>query len=73
MPRDINQTQLLTNQALVLSGAPNTFGQNFPIGRGWYKTRIRIGIAVTIGTGAGAAASGLQSPPQAEAFRPHGR
>ena len=58
MPRDINQTQLLTNQALVLGGAPNTFGQNFPIGRGWYKTRIRIGITLTIGTGAGAITEG---------------
>lgn len=51
--RDINQVTLLTNEPLVLGGSPNVFGRNFPVGLGWYKTRIRIRIATVIGTGAG--------------------
>lgn len=49
--RDRNHVVLLANQPLVTGGAPNTFGANFPLGRGWLKTRLRIRISVVIGTG----------------------
>jgi hypothetical protein len=49
--RDINYVTLLANQPLAIGGAPNTFGKDFPMGRGWLKTRIRIRIALVIGTG----------------------
>lgn len=49
--RDLNHITLLANQNLALAGAPNTFGKDFPMGRGWVRTRLRVRIAVVIGTG----------------------
>lgn len=56
--RDFNHIPLLTGVNLVTGGALNSFGDNFPLGRGWYKTRIRIGINLTVGTGVGAITEG---------------
>ena len=45
--RDIDHVQLLSGQALTLAGNPTNLGQNFPMGRGWYATRLRFKFVVT--------------------------
>lgn len=56
--RDIDQVTLLAGQTIALGGAPNTFGANFPMGRGWYKTRLRFKLVVTANTATGPITNG---------------
>lgn len=55
--RDLEIIGHLRTAPLTLNG-PTKFGQDFPLGEGWYRLVLRFNNVVTIGTGAGAVAEG---------------